>query len=217
MKDIKAIVFDLGNVLFDLDIPLTWRALEKIMDVTFEHPFGYPPTKEIMYDYECGKIDTGTFIGVIQRLCKREITAEQIVNAWNAMLLTMPAARFEFLATMKSHFPLYLLSNINSLHLEYFYRHIRDDHGIINWDKAFFQQTFYSNLLGMRKPEKEMYEHVLAEIDYAPESVLFIDDNPHNIASAKSMGIQTILLGEKEEVMDQPFFQSFLKPTSTHE
>jgi len=205
---IKAILFDLGNVLFDLDIPRTWRAMEQIMGVTFEHPVAYPPTKELMYAYECGKIDTGIFVGELQRLSLPGTTAEQIVNAWNAMLLEMPARRFGFLKQLKKEFPLYLLSNINTLHLEFFYRHVREAHEVRNWDADFFEQTFYSNLLGLRKPDPAIYQHVLERIDVAPEQLLFVDDNQHNIASAAALGIQTIHLGEKEEVCDHPFFKT---------
>ena len=211
MSKVSAILFDLGNVLFDLDIPRTWRAMEKIMDVSFEHPFAYPPTKEIMYAYECGTIDTGTFVGEIQRLCVPGTTAEQVVNAWNAMLLQMPAQRFAFLEALKKEFPLFLLSNINTLHLEYFYRHVRDQHQVRNWNTDYFQQTFYSNHLGLRKPDPAIYQHVLASIDFAPEQVLFIDDNIHNINSAAELGIQTIHLGEKEELIDHAFFKTVLK------
>lgn len=207
---VSAIVFDLGNVLFDLDIPRTWRAMEKIMGVKFEHPFAYPPTKELMYAYECGEVDTGTFVGEIQRLCLPNTTPEQIVTAWNAMLLAIPAERLPFLQKLKKKFPLYLLSNINALHLEFFYKHIRDAHGLRNWDKAFFQQTFYSNYIGMRKPNPEIYKHVIDNIGIRAEEILFIDDNADNISAAAKIGIQTIHLGEKEEVTKHPFFNKIL-------
>jgi len=206
----KAILFDLGNVLFDLDIPKTWRAMENILEVELEHTFNYPPTQEVMYAYEKGLVDTGTFVGEIQRLCPSDVSAEKIVDAWNAMLVTMPKERFDFLEVLKKRFPLYLLSNINSLHLEFFYRHIREDHGVLNWDNKYFKQTFYSHLLGMRKPEPEIYQHVAAEINLPMESIVFIDDNVHNIRSAAELGMQTYHLGEKEEVISVEFFQQFL-------
>lgn len=205
---ISAIVFDLGNVLFDLDIPRTWRALEQLMDVQFEHPFAYPPTKEIMYAYETGDVSTGAFVGELQRLCKPETKPEQIVEAWNAMLLTLPPKRLPFLKALKQKYPLYLLSNINSLHLEFFYKHMREVHDLRNWDTTFFDQTFYSNYIGLRKPDIAVYEHVIDSINHAPESVLFIDDNAHNIKGAQSLGIQTIHLGASEEIVDHSFFKS---------
>ena len=206
--NISAIIFDLGNVLFDLDIPRTWRALENLLDVKFDHPFAYPPTKELMYGYETGAVDTGTFVGELQRLSRPGTTAEEVVNAWNAMLLTMPAKRFELLESLKEQFPLFLLSNINSLHLEYFYSHVREAHGIRNWDAAYFEQTFYSNYIGLRKPDKAIYEHVLDCVGLPAEQLLFVDDNEHNIREAQSLGIQTIHLGETAEVADHPFFQT---------
>ncbi len=207
----KAILFDLGNVLFDLDANRTWRAMEKLLGAEIEHTFNYPPTQELMYGFEKGIVDTGRFIGELQRLCVAGTTPEQIMNAWNAMLLEIPKKRFEFLNQLKQHFPLYLLSNINTLHLEYFYHHVRDQHQLLNWDKAFFQQTFYSHWLGMRKPDSAIYQHVALEIGLPIESILFVDDNEQNIKSAAALGMQTYHLGEREEVMELDFFQKYLK------
>jgi len=208
--NVKAVLFDLGNVLFDLDAPKTWRAMESLFEVELEHTFNYPPTKEVMYAYEKGLVDTGTFIGELQRLSKPGTTAEQVMDAWNAMLLEIPAARFDFLTKLKRHFPLYLLSNINTLHLEFFYRQVRDRHQILNWDTAYFEQTFYSHWLGVRKPEPAIYQHVSKEIGIPLESIFFIDDNEHNIKSASDLGMQTYHLGEREEVMNLSFFQKYL-------
>ncbi len=207
-KNVKAILFDLGNVLFDLDVQKTWRGIEALLGVEYDHPFNYPPTKEIMYAYEKGEIDTGVFVGEIQRLSKPGTTAEAVANAWNAMLVEVPKARFAFLERLKAKYPLYLLSNINSLHLEYFYRHIRNDHGIINWDNHFFEKTFYSNWLGMRKPENEIYKFVASEIGLPNDQILFVDDNEFNINAAAKLGIQTYHLGIKEEVIEIDIFKN---------
>ena len=209
-SSVSAIIFDLGNVLFDLDIPRTWRALERIMQVKFDHPFAYPPTREIMYAYERGTVDTGAFVGELQRLCPGDTPVESVVEAWNAMLLQLPPQRLPFLTALKKRMPLYLLSNINALHLEFFYRHMRDEHGVLNWDAAYFEQTFYSNYLGMRKPDTPIYEHVIDSIGLPAEQILFIDDNEHNIRGADQLGIQTIHLGVEEEVIHHSFFQAIL-------
>ena len=208
--EVKAILFDLGNVLFDLEIPKTWRAMESLFGVELEHTFNYPPTQELMYDYEKGLVDTGTFVGELQRLSKPGTTPKEVVNAWNAMLLEIPKERFGFLDQLKKHFPLYLLSNINTLHLEFFYRQIRDRYQILNWDTAYFEQTFYSHLIGMRKPDASIYQHVSKEINFPMEAIFFVDDNKQNIKTAAKLGMQTYLLGEKEEVMNLSFFQKYL-------
>jgi len=209
-KDTKAIIFDLGNVLFDLDIPKTWRAMEKVLGTTFEHTFNYEPTREVMYAYERGLVDTGTFVGEIQKLAKEEVTPQQIVEAWNAMLMTMPKRRFDLLERLEDHFELYLLSNINTLHLEFFHRHLRDDHGILDWESKYFDRTFYSHHLGMRKPDSEIYEYVIDEIGHATNSLVFIDDNIHNIESAKKMDIQAFHLEEKAELLEMDIFENLI-------
>jgi len=49
-------------------------------------------------------------------------------------------------------------------------------------------------LMGMRKPDSEIFEFVLNTHQLNPSETLFIDDSPQHINTAKSLGIQTHLM-----------------------
>ena len=54
-----------------------------------------------------------------------------------------------------------------------------------------FDYVFLSFEIGLRKPDREIYEYVLKSIQTTPNNVLFIDDYINNIQGAKECGIQT--------------------------
>lgn len=57
----------------------------------------------------------------------------------------------------------------------------------------FFRHRFFSSSLGLVKPSAAVFEHVLAELEVGPERVIFVDDTPANIVSARSLGIDARL------------------------
>jgi len=48
---------------------------------------------------------------------------------------------------------------------------------------------FYSNELGRRKPDPEVYLHVCRTLDVAPAEVAFFDDSRENVAGARAVGM----------------------------
>jgi len=61
-----------------------------------------------------------------------------------------------------------------------------------------FDAAVFSNEVGVKKPDPRAYELALAELGLAPEEVLFVDDNPENIAAARRLGMQTHLFEDLE-------------------
>jgi FMN phosphatase YigB (HAD superfamily) len=67
--------------------------------------------------------------------------------------------------------------------------HIRRVHPFL----GLFRQHFFSCDLGRIKRDPGTFDHVLREIDRAPERCFFIDDNPKNIAAAAEAGIAGVV------------------------
>jgi len=64
--------------------------------------------------------------------------------------------------------------------------------------KVFFEKTYYSHLVGMRKPDAEIFELVMQEQQLDPAETLFIDDSPQHLATAKQLGWHTALCTKKK-------------------
>jgi putative hydrolase of the HAD superfamily len=55
-----------------------------------------------------------------------------------------------------------------------------------------FDAFFSSCYLGLRKPDRRIYQVALDVLQRDPEEVVFIDDRPENVAAAVSLGIRGI-------------------------
>lgn len=57
----------------------------------------------------------------------------------------------------------------------------------------YFHKAFISTDMGMKKPDKEIYQKVIQEMNCRPAETIFIDDNPDYTQGARTAGIDSIL------------------------
>lgn len=194
IQGIKHIIFDLGGVLLNLDYSATERAFGALGIENFNGHYSQLQQTSLFNDLETGRISRTEFVAAIQGLVPElQLTEEQIIKAWNAMLLDFPLRRLQILQQLRLYYDLVLLSNTNEVHEEAFNAILMAEHTIPALG-AFFDRIYFSHRVGMRKPDKEIFEHILAENEFQPHETLFIDDSPQHIETAKALGIQTIHL-----------------------
>ncbi|MGN6637868.1 MAG: HAD-IA family hydrolase, partial [Mucilaginibacter sp.] len=87
------------------------------------------------------------------------------------------------------------------IHYDFIMDYLKKEFGFEGNDHL-FEKTYYSHLVGMRKPDKAIFEKVLHENNLKPEETLFIDDIAANLEAAKELGIQTYLMKSPDTVQD---------------
>jgi len=70
---------------------------------------------------------------------------------------------------------------------------------------VFFDKVYLSHRIGMRKPNPEVFRHILDENGLNAADTLFIDDSPQHIEGAKSVGIRTIYMEKGMTIEDNIF------------
>src|SRR5690606_12199127 len=90
-----------------------------------------------------------------------------------------------------------LLSNTNNIHLASINNYTSSTFKFKNLDELFIK-AYYSHQIGLRKPNKAIFEFVLKDAQLFAEETLFIDDSLEHIESAKALGIKTYHLNLKE-------------------
>ena len=201
-KKIKNIVFDFGGVLLDLDYTKTHDAMSKLLGFEFMPATFAAETTKFLNEYEIGKINTETFIWNLQRLAKKEVPIGQdVIKAWNAMLLGWQPAKFDFLLSLRKKYKTYLLSNTNELHLTWVLNDLKKHHNIVDFDATFFDKTYYSHLIGMRKPDSQIFEFVTQDAGLDPAETLFIDDLEVNTLAAKVTGLNVYQHDPKDDLI----------------
>ncbi len=192
MENLKAIIFDFGGVLLDLDISKTEAAMSKLMGVEIVSPYK-DKYRELTLALEKGEMLPETFIHAIQFLCDPIPQGKEVVEAWNAMLCGWQSDKFTLLDQLKKRYKIYLLSNTNQIHLDFVIHELKVEYDIENFESRFFDECFYSHRLHAWKPEKDIYHQVEESIELAHDEFIFIDDNANNIKGAQELGWQAYL------------------------
>jgi FMN phosphatase YigB (HAD superfamily) len=195
----KAIVFDLGGVLMNLSYRKTADAFKALGLDDFDAIYSQAKQTGIFDAFETGKISPAIFRLKLRDWLGAEIRDEEIDFAWNAMLLGMPAQRIELLASLKTRYRIFLLSNTNEIHLDAVFSMMQKDHGFADLGHV-MEKQYYSCRMGMRKPDAEIFQYVLNEQGLKASEVLFIDDSIQHTAGAGSIGILTHHLKEGEDL-----------------
>ncbi|HBK84136.1 MAG TPA: haloacid dehalogenase [Flavobacterium sp.] len=192
---IKAIIFDFGDILIDLEKDTVSNELQKIGLHT--------ENKELIrlnHLYEVGGIDEKQFLlGLQQQIPTVEI--DKIKQAWNTILGNFPNYRLEFLEALSTKYSLFLLSNTDYTHIEYFKTKVGSN--FYNRFRACFEKVYYSFEMGVRKPDELIYKRVIEAHQLNPQESLFVDDKKENTDAAKKTGLQVwnLQVG-KEDVID---------------
>jgi len=190
MQQIKNIIFDLGGVLLNIDYNKTSKAFRDLGFGDFDNMFSQFTANHLFEDLETGKIEDGDFLNRLVSIAPAGVTAGQLETAWNAMLLDFRTESLQFLETCSRKYKLFLLSNTNSIHLRAFGELFTRETGKPSLDQ-YFSKTYYSNLIGLRKPYTATYQYVLADAGIDAATTLFIDDSINNIEGARLAGLQT--------------------------
>ena len=202
MATYENIIFDLGGVLLNIDYHKTSKAFENFGIHNFDELFSQFKANELFERLETGNISEEDFYTSIQQYSNLSLTINEIKTAWNAMLLNFRVDSIKFLNTISSKYNLYLLSNTNSIHHKAFIEIYKKEVGEPSID-SYFKKSYYSHLIGKRKPHLETYRFVLNDSNLKAGETLFIDDSINNIEAAKETGLKThhLLAWERIETL----------------
>jgi len=211
MSAVQNIIFDFGNVLFDLDLGATDRELRRLLGDRYEPAREKLLAADIFRLYEVGGLSTEEFVDAICRSAEPQLRPEQVVAAWNSIFIGMPRERFDMLLRLRRHYAVFLLSNINDLHATWIDDYMAREHGLADFQSRYFDAVYYSHLIRLRKPDRDIYEYVLADAELLPGQSVFIDDLPENVQAAQAVGIPGILKTPDEDILDL-MEKTFLRP-----
>ena len=180
MHHIDIILFDLGGVLVELTgVP----TMHQWSDHRYDDDSLWAAwlNSESVRCFETGVINASQF-------------AEQIIDE-----MDLPVEKTEFLdkfarwprglfpgvtgllADLRKQYTLACLSNTNELH----WPRLMHEMGL----DQLLDHHFPSHLLGMLKPDLEVFEHGVQSLACKPASILFLDDNTINVTSAREIGM----------------------------
>jgi glucose-1-phosphatase len=199
MAELKNIIFDLGGVLINIDYKKTEKAFIALGFENFETMYSQFTADAIFEKLETGKISNADFYDKLISLSYNKITAAQIKNAWNGLVLDWRVESLNFLEALSPKYKLFLLSNTNAIHHECFTNSLKIETNRTEID-SLFTKAYYSHEIHFRKPNADIFEFVAKDVYINKRETLFIDDSRNNIETAKLLGFKTHLLLEGERI-----------------
>jgi len=203
-QEIEFLIFDLGNVIYDIDYQRTFEKINSRLPENQHHLIKEFMVSPIHFDLETGKADENTFRDGVRKYFSVDWEDEWIDAAWNSILVDIPQERLALLIELKKKYPLYMLSNTNSIHFRVVEETFKQKLPEGTWPQL-FDHLFLSQEMGLRKPDEAIYKEVVKTIGAAPEKCLFFDDLKENLLGANKVGIQTHHIDHPKALIN--FFQ----------
>ncbi|MDN5679514.1 MAG: glucose-1-phosphatase [Ewingella sp.] len=187
-------IFDMGNVIIDIDFKRVlgvWSNLSGTPLAILNERFSMG---DVFKKHERGEISDEEFATSLCEEMGIALSFEQFSAGWHAVFVGLRPEVIELFKTLRQQgHRVVVLSNTNSLHLDYWPKHFPEI--AENTDAIYLSQD-----LGMRKPETRIFEYVLNKEGVSASEAVFFDDVLENVESAQSVGITAVLVEDKKTV-----------------
>jgi 2-haloacid dehalogenase len=179
-----SVVFDLGGVLIDWDPRYLYRKLFDDPD-DMESFLVEVTTAEWNAHQDAGRPwAEGVDVLVAEHPEQRDLI-EAFQRRWPEMLAGELAETVDVLAELRSmDVRLVALSNWSAE----MFPIARERFDFLTW----FEGIVISGEVGVNKPDRRIFDHLVEQFDIEPERTVFIDDSPANIDAARRLGFWVI-------------------------
>lgn len=198
LSQIKNIIFDFGGVIINISHQRVEQAFSDLGLHDFQELFNQATQSDLFQIFEKGEISPEEFRTRIRKLTGLRADDSIIDHAWNQIIGDYPSKRIELLKRIKENYKLFLLSNTNLIHYNFYITKFQNEFEFPF--HSLFDETYWSFKIGMRKPDPDPYLFVIQQNNLHPTESLFIDDSMQNIETAKQVGLQAIYLDEQTEI-----------------
>lgn len=179
---IKTLIFDLGNVIVNVDENKCFQKLAMDGNKTVSYIKNYHEKSASRKAFERGEISPRQFYHKMAADLNLKMGFDEFKNAWCG-IFTLNKNVERFIKNVKKDFKLVLLSNTDVLHFEY----IKTKFGIVND----FDGHVLSYKVGYRKPNPLIFLNALKKAKAIPFNCAYIDDIPQFVCVARLLGIKS--------------------------
>lgn len=204
LQGVDAIIFDFGNVLIDLDYPRVIREFSAVAQKNEGEIEELVVTAPILQRFEQGMSTPEEFRKEINELLGTNLPDDQFDAIWNSMLDRIPKQRMGKVLQIGKRFDTYILSNSNIIHELAFEEMVMEATGRASI-RDFVKEVYFSHELGMRKPNLDIYRHVIEDLNNYPSRMLFLDDRLDNVEAAKIAGMKAVQIFDPDTQLNGIF------------
>lgn len=192
MEMIKAIIFDLANVIIEGTLRFE-NLLEPILGIPKEKLIWKWKIPEF-YDLLYGKISEKTYWEKVIEKNNWDVSVEALEKVIRQHFKEIKGTREIIIKLKQKDFKLAILSG----HIKEWITYLNEKYDF----EKYFDYCLYSYQTGFNKPDKRMYEKIIEKLQVKPEESIFIDDVQKFLEPAKEMGIKVIHFRSAEQLLE---------------
>lgn len=184
--NIKAILFDLGNVTVNFNHYLAVEKIKHLASKATEEIYQLFFDSNITGLFEEGKLSPEEFYREVKKLLNFEINYAEFTGIWNGIFFVSPdnLKVQGLIKKFKERFKVILISNINKLHYDYLVK----EYAVFND----FDKHVLSYEVGARKPDSLIYRTALKAAGVAIGEAVYIDDREDLVNEGRALGIKSV-------------------------
>ncbi len=179
---IKAILFDLGNVVIPFDFKLAYARMAQHCKCKPEEVPARIRATGLVGPFEKGEIAAEPFVRELSDALNLNITYDEFCSWWGGIFLPETLVSEALLEGLASRYRLLALSNTNPIH----FTMVKNSYPLLRH----FHDYVLSYEVGAAKPEARIYREAIARAQCRAEECFFIDDLAVNIEAAREHGME---------------------------
>jgi len=201
MKKVRAIAFDLGNVLVRIH-PERFLTSLGIVDRNRQLTVR-DAVVETVRTYERGGLATYDCLQKLGEVLDYEFDRDAIRRAFTSILGDPIPGMERLVERAAVHHTVALVSNTNPIHMALAEANVPSVSSL--------PIRFLSYEMRTLKPEPEYYDKVLRGLAFSPEEIVFVDDRRENVDGAEAIGMRGVLFQTPEGLLETLQAQPNLK------
>jgi glucose-1-phosphatase len=179
-RPIKALLFDLGNVLIHFDHMIAARKIAERSGISAVQLFDQFFGSDILIQHDAGKITTEQFFEGVKDRLHFDLDHETFFRIWSDIFV--PNQRmFQLAERLLKTTPAYIISNTNQSHFE----HCIEIFPVLKK----FNGWILSYEVGCLKPDPKIYQVALDKAGVQPQEAFYVDDRQDLVDAARALGL----------------------------
>jgi putative hydrolase of the HAD superfamily len=181
---VKALLFDLGRVLVNVDFEMGYHRMSELSGLSVEEVRDLLQSSRLAYAFESGLMPSTEFATRVCELMGVSPSFEEFDEIWCSVFHQGPIVPEEFIARLHERYRLVLLSNTNALHYEMLEQRLPA--------LKHFDDYTLSYRLGSQKPSPAIYRDAIVKARCEPGECFYTDDISEYVDGASAAGIQAV-------------------------
>lgn len=190
---VKAVFFDIGNVILYFDNHLVSRRLSQITGRSEADLFNLVFGLYAQMELDLGKTSMQEFLKILQKELELKLGNEELNEIFSDIFTDNPQMR-HLIYHLKRKVKVIAVSNTNQSHFEFILKKFPILHEL--------EHLVVSFQIGVKKPHPGIYFEALRLAEANPQDCLFIDDQMKNLIPASLLGFKTHFYRRHEKLLE---------------